>query len=46
MSQLESYGRQAQPGAQRDEHERTHGIADPDYHANGQQPQQEPLPHI
>ena len=46
MSQLESYGRQAQPGAQRDEHERTHGIADPDYHANGQQPQQEPLPQI
>ena len=48
MSQLESYGRQAQPGAQRDEHERTRGIADPDYHTNGQQqPQhQEPLPHI
>jgi cyanophycin synthetase len=46
MSELESYGRQAQPGAQRDEHERTRGIADPDYHRNGQQPQQEPLPHI
>ena len=46
MSQLESYGRQAQPGAQRDEHERTRGIADPDYHSNGQQSQQEPLPQI
>jgi cyanophycin synthetase len=46
MAELESYGKQAQPGARRDEHDRTSGIGDPDYHADGRQPEQEPLPQI
>ncbi len=46
MSILESYGHQAQPGARRDEHERTHAVSDPDFNPAAQQPEQEPLPQI
>jgi cyanophycin synthetase len=46
MSMLESYAKQAQPGARRDDLDRTGGIGDPDYHRDGAQPEQEPLPQI
>jgi len=31
MSELESYGRQAQPGARRDDHASTNSVSDPDF---------------
>lgn len=34
MSELESYSRQAQPGARRDEHANTNAVSDPDFVAD------------
>ncbi|MDN5805265.1 MAG: cyanophycin synthetase, partial [Microlunatus sp.] len=39
MSELESYGRQAQPGARRDDHVSTNAVADPDFLPGPSQPE-------